>query len=119
VTTAYWALTGLVCLSQGVSGALDLIGAEVITEGLASLGYPAYVATILGVWKLLAVVALLAPGLPRVKEWAYAGLFFDLSGAFASHYMSGDGPADLAPPLIVLALVIGSYLLRPADRRLV
>ena len=116
---AYWILTGLVCLSQGASGIMDLAGAEQIMEGLAALGYPAYVATILGVWKLGAALTLLAPGIPLIKEWAYAGLFFDLTGAFSSHYLNGDGPADLAPPLIVLALVIGSYLLRPADRRLV
>jgi len=117
-TTAYWVLTALVCVSQGASGIMDLTGAASIMEGLAALGYPAYVANILGFWKLAAVVALLAPGLPLVKEWAYAGLFFDMTGAFASHSMNGDPFSLRAAPLAVLALVIGSYVLRPPDRRL-
>ncbi|MDG2308360.1 MAG: DoxX family protein [Candidatus Binatia bacterium] len=81
----YGALTGLVCVSWGASGIMGLTGAEQIMEGLAALGYPAYVATILGVWKLRAAVVLLAPGLPLIKEWCYSGLFFDLTGALASH----------------------------------
>jgi hypothetical protein len=85
---------------------------------LANLGYPAYVATILGVWKAAAVVTLLAPGLPRVKEWAYAGIVFDLTGGFASHLFNHDPLPKPIVPLFFLSIALTSYLLRPASRRL-
>ena len=73
--------------------------------------------TVLGIWYVLAGVALLAPRLPLLKEWAYAGLFFNYSGALASHPAVGDGVATAAGPLFFLALVIASWSLRPAARR--
>ena len=85
---------------------------------MKKLGYPLYFPRILGAWKLLAAVALLAPGFPRVKEWAYAGITFAMTGAFISHIAAGDPVATWFPPLVVLALALGSYALRPADRRL-
>lgn len=113
----YWILTGLIVLSQGASGIGDLAGAAPLVEAITALGYPVYLLKILGTAKLLGVIALAAPGFPRLKEWAYAGFVFDFLGAFASHLLNGDGPGLLAPPLVVLAILIGSYLLRPADRR--
>ena len=114
----YWICTGIICLSQGASGVMDFIGAEPVAEGIAALGYPPYVLYILGFWKLAAVPALLVPGWRLLKEWAYAGLFFDFTGAFASHTLNGDGIELLAPPIILLAILAGSYVLRPASRRL-
>ena len=114
----YWLLTGLVVLSQGASGVGDLAGAKPFVEGVTALGYPVYILKILGPFKILGAIALAAPGFPRLKEWAYAGFTFDFIGAFASHLFHGDGPAELAPPLILLAILVGSYLLRPASRRL-
>ena len=114
----YWILTGLIVLSQGASGIGDLMGAEPLVEGVTSLGYPAFVLNILGPWKLLGAIVLALPGKGLWKEWAYAGFFFDLTGAFASHLMHGDGVDLLMPPLVILAFLIGSYLLRPADRKL-
>ena len=73
--------------------------------------------TIIGTWKLLGVAALALPRLPILKEWAYAGFFFDFTGAFASHAASADGFDKLAPPLILLAVLMGSYALRPSDRK--
>ena len=115
---AFWILTTLVVLSQLVSGVLDLAGFEPITKSVTALGYPAYVLYILGPCKILGAITLAAPGFPRLKEWAYAGFVFDFVGAFASHALHGDGPGLLIPPLIPLSLLIGSYVLRPADRRL-
>ena len=80
----YWIFTALICLSQGASGIMDLIGAEPVASGIAALGYPSYVLYILGFWKLAAVPALLVPGLPLLKEWAYAGFFFDFVGGMRS-----------------------------------
>lgn len=114
----YWICTGIICLTQGASGVMDFSGFAPIVEGITALGYPQYVLYILGFWKLAAVAALLSPGLPLVKEWAYAGLFFDFTGAFASHALHGDGIDLLAPPLVLLAILAGSYFLRPASRRL-
>jgi uncharacterized membrane protein YphA (DoxX/SURF4 family) len=85
---------------------------------MTDLGYPGYVALILGVWKLLGGVVVLAPGLPRLKEWAYAGMIFDLTGAAASHAANGDSAANIATPLIIAGIVMASWALRPASRRL-
>lgn len=80
------------------------------------LGYPGYFARILGAWKLLGVIALLAPGLGRVKEWAYAGFVFNLTGATLSHLAVGDSILEAIPPLALLGLAAASYVLRPSDR---
>lgn len=114
----YWATTGLVAAAFAFGGVMDLMAPPEMLAGLAHLGYPAYLAPLLGVWKLLGAVAVLAPGFPRIKEWAYAGMFFDLTGAAVSHAASGDPAANVLTPLFILALVIASYLLRPESRRL-
>ena len=115
---AYWIVTAIVGLGVGGGGVADILYLPQIAETMINLGYPPYFARIIGVWKILALFALFAPGLPRLKEWAYAGLFFDLSGAFISHLMVGDGVDKLLPPIIFLALTVASWSLRPANRRL-
>lgn len=110
----YWATTLLSVLALGAGGVLDLLHAPPVMEALHHLGYPAYVATLLGGWKHLGVAALLAPGAPRLKEWAYAGFFFDLSGAAISHAASGDPAESVVTPLVLLALVMASWALRTA-----
>ena len=116
--TAYWASTGFAALALGATGAADLLRVPPITESLAHLGYPAYFATILGTWDLLGAAAIVAPGLPRVKEWAYAGTFFTLTGAALSHAASGDPVGKVLLPLVVLGAVVVSWTLRPARRTL-
>ena len=86
----FWILTGLVCLSQGASGVLDLMQNQGLVDAMKGLGYPAYLLYILGVCKLGGAITLAAPG-ATLKEWAYAGFFFDFMGAAASHALSGDG----------------------------
>lgn len=117
-TIAYWIATGLLVLPMGGGGVADLMHAEDVMKALAHLGYPEYLATILGVAKLLGVVAILVPGMPRLKEWAYAGFAIDLIGAFASHMWVGDPIADVMPPVIVLGIAMTSWALRPESRRL-
>ncbi len=114
----YWVLTGLIVLSQGASGIGDLMGAEGLVKGITDLGYPAYILWILGPWKVLGAIALAVPGKARLKEWAYAGFFFDFTGAFASHLLHGDGADMVVPALVLTAVLVGSYKLRPAGRRL-
>ena len=114
----YWATTGLVAAAFAFGGVMDLTASPDVVAGLAHLGYPAYLAPLLGVWKVLGAVAVVVPGFPRIKEWAYAGMFFDLTGASVSHAASGDPVGNVLTPLFIVALVAASYLLRPESRRL-
>ena len=114
----YWIATGLFCAALGLGGLAYVIRVEFMAERMAELGYPLYFMTILGTAKLLGVVALLAPGRPLLKEWAYAGFAFNLIGATASHAFAGDPLSHTIRPAIVLAIGVASYLLRPADRKL-
>ena len=114
---AYWVLTVLFCLAMGLSGFLNLTRFEGMRESITDLGYPVYLMSILGVAKILGVVALLIPKAPHLKEWAYAGFAFDMLGAAASHAFSGHSAPEIIVPLVVLSIAIGSYVLRPSDRR--
>ncbi len=109
------AITAFVLLS---GGAAYLLGAEWAVTGVTALGYPAYLVTILGVWKVLGAVALTVPGFPRLKEWAYAGVAFDLSGAAVSHLVSASPAFHVVVPAILLAVAALSWATRPASRRL-
>jgi hypothetical protein len=117
-TTGYWVVTGLFCAVYFASGTADVLHAPRVVETLAHLGYPAYVGYILGPWKLLGVLALLAPRAVRLKEWAYAGAVFDLTAGLESHLFSGDAIAKPLLPALLLCLLVASYLLRPTSRRL-
>ncbi|MGE0784241.1 MAG: DoxX family protein [Sandaracinaceae bacterium] len=117
-TVAYWVLTGLLAFALTYGGVMDLVHADALVEGMRSLGYPDYVMTILGVLKLAGVVAILAPRFGRLKEWAYAGIAFDLGGAVASHLFSGDAIGKVLPPLVLLGIAFASWWLRPASRKL-
>ena len=112
----YWLTTGLFAAAFLAAGAAELAGAPAAVTATLALGYPAYVLTILGLWKVLSVPALLAPRLPRLKEWAYAGIFFDLTGAAASHAFSGESPGKIATPLVLLLIAAASWALRPPSR---
>lgn len=111
---SYWVTTVLFALAIGASGIADLVPLQQIVEGFGLLGYPVYLTTLLGVWKLLGVVAILAPRFPRLKEWAYAGFFFELSGAAFSHIAAGVGSP--ASPIVFAALGLASWALRPEGR---
>lgn len=97
---------------------MNLLRADVQQESIAALGYPEYLMTILGVAKILGVVALLLPRLPLLKEWAYAGFTFDLLGASASHAFAEHSIGEVLIPLMILTLAVGSYWLRPVTRRI-
>ena len=117
-TLAYWTTTVLFCLAMGAGGVFDLTLAPQVIEGLQKLGYPAYLGYILGFWKVCGVIVLILPGLPLVKEWAYAGFVFNLTGASASHFFSHDTPDKIATPLVILAIGIVSYVTRGGCRSL-
>ena len=113
----FWSTTAVlafVCLSGGVADLLRLPGT---LEGMTDIGYPAYVLTILGFWKVLGAIAVLVPRFPRLKEWAYAGAFFELTGAVASHVASGSSVRHLIWPGLFALCAIVSWALRPQSRR--
>ena len=87
--------------------------------GITRLGYPIYFLTILGIWKILGVVALLIPRFPLLKEWAYAGFFFAMSGAVFSHIALGDSISEIFPSMLLLVLTVVSWYFRPADRKMI
>ena len=122
-TIGAWVATTLIALETFVGGITDLVhGGTDLVAGppvvgvVTHLGYPVYILTILGVWKLLGAVVICVPGLPRLKEWAYAGVFFELTGAAASYVLRGEITSDLAAPLILAALAMLSWALRPEGR---
>jgi hypothetical protein len=115
---AYWGATGLLCLGMLAGGSGQLLRASFNVNGMLHLGYPLYVLTIVGFWKLCGVVVLLAPGLPLLKEWAYAGFILLLTSATASHIASGDGVSGWIAPFVFACLAVASWWLRPAERRL-
>lgn len=117
VKITYWVVT--IWLSLGVlsGGIFQLMRMEDAVANFVRLGYPVYVLTILGVWKILAVIAILIPKFPILKEWAYAGLFFLLSGALVSHIAVSDPFADTFPSVLTLVLTGVSWYLRPANRK--
>lgn len=116
--TGYWIFTVLAALLFAVPGAALLLRIPHFTADMAQLGYPMYFLTILGVWKLLGVIAILSPRLPRLKEWAYAGMIFDLSSAVISRIVMGGDKFKILPPVLVGVIVILSWRLRPAGRTL-
>jgi uncharacterized membrane protein YphA (DoxX/SURF4 family) len=114
----YWVTTALIALLIGSGGIMQVIQTHDSVAGVTRLGYPVYFVVLLGVWKILGAAAILAPRLPRLKEWAYAGIVFDLTGASASHASSGSGAGNVVAPLIFTILVFASWALRPASRTL-
>lgn len=115
----YWIATLWLCLGMLTSGVVQVIHLKEEVDFMTLLGYPVYFLTIIGVWKILGVVAVLAPKFPLVKEWAYAGFFFTMSGAFFSHIAVGDSFGEMFPALLLTTLTIVSWYFRPAERRLV
>jgi uncharacterized membrane protein YphA (DoxX/SURF4 family) len=115
---AYFASLAVFALAMLGSGIADVLQPASFQAAMRHLGYPAYVATLLGVWKLLGVLAIVAPGRARLKEWAYAGFTFDLSGAFVSHLVSGDELGKALVPLLLLGIGLVSWATRTPGRRL-
>lgn len=115
----YWIATLWLALGMTATGTVQLFKLQpTAIEQVTHLGYPLYLLTILGVWKLLGVVAVLAPGFPRLKEWAYAGFFFAMSGAAISHIVSGDPIGEILPSVLLLTLTVVSWYFRPESRKL-
>lgn len=115
--TIYWIATVWLSLGMLSSAIVQLIRMDDAVQSLAHLGYPPYLLTILGVWKILGVAAILAPKLPLLKEWAYAGFFFVTSGALISHMVMGDGLGEIFPAILLGTLTVVSWYFRPESRK--
>lgn len=114
----YWISTPWLALGMTSTGVVQLLQMKQETDMMAHLGYPLYFLTILGIWKLLGTIAVLVPKFPLLKEWAYAGFFFAMSGALFSHLACGDEAKELFGPVLLLVLTVVSWHFRPADRKI-
>ncbi len=118
----YWIATAWLALGMVSTAAVQLFkgktgqgGADMITH----LGYPVYLLTILGIWKIFGTVAVLIPKFPLLKEWAYAGFFFVMTGAIFSHVALGDPVNEILPAFLLLALTVVSWYFRPENRKII
>jgi uncharacterized membrane protein YphA (DoxX/SURF4 family) len=115
---AYWLSSASIAFIFVSSGICYAIALPQVVEGVQHLGFPLHFIVLLGVWKVLGGIAILVPGLPRVKEWAYAGMFFDLTGAAFASTAVGNAWWHVVAPLSIAAMLVVSWTLRPASRRL-
>lgn len=114
----YWIATVWLALGMVSTGMVQLLNMQEEADNFTHLGYPLYLLYILGSWKILGAVAVLTPGFPRIKEWAYAGFFFTMSGAVMSHIAVGNPVDKIFPSLLLLVLTMVSWYFRPSDRKL-
>jgi uncharacterized membrane protein YphA (DoxX/SURF4 family) len=121
-SVVYWMMTILVAFPIGSGGVMQVAHVKETVDGFVHiLGYPAYFVTILGVWKVLGAIAILMPAFPRLKEWAYAGIMFDLTGAAWSNAAVGGYGAygfHILAPLIIAGFTVASWALRPESRKI-
>lgn len=117
-TIMYWIITGMLCFCM-LGGIGQLFQVKEIVAGFAPLGYPLYFISIIGFWKTMAIIAILIPKFPLLKEWAYAGVFFAMTGASISHIAVNDSVFHIVVPLIIASLAICSWYLRPASRKII
>jgi DoxX-like protein len=115
---AYWICTVVIALAIGSGGVALALRVPQNVEGIKALGYPLHFIVELGIWKVLGALTLLAPGLRLVKEWAYAGIFFDLSGAVVTAAANGSAAFHIIAPLVLIGVLVASWALRPESRRL-
>ena len=114
----YWVVTGFLAIAMTAGGTQQMLQIGGYNQIATRLGYPLYLLSIIGVWKILGVVAILLPKYPLLKEWAYAGIFFVLSGAALSHMAAGQSFAEAMPSLFLLLITVLSWYFRPADRKI-
>lgn len=115
----YWVATLWLALGMTATGIVQFIKLKEETTMMVHLGYPLYFLTLLAIWKFLGVITILIPKFPLLKEWAYAGFFFAMSGAVFSHIASGDAAKELFGPVLLIVLTVISWYFRPVDRKTV
>ena len=115
----YWIATIWLSLGMVSTGIVQFLKVKEEVDMFTHLGYPVYLLTILSIWKFLGVIAVLIPKFPLLKEWAYAGFFFAMSGAVFSHLAAGSGAKEFFGPLLLIVLTVVSWYFRPADRKII
>lgn len=115
----YWIATIWLAVAMLASGLQQIFHTKSFVDIIVPLGYPTYFLTILGVWKILGLTAILIPKFSLLKEWAYAGFFFAMPGAVFSHIASGDSMNEIVPSLVLLIMTVASWYFRPADRKII
>ncbi|MFL5787848.1 MAG: DoxX family protein [Flavisolibacter sp.] len=115
----YWISTIWLASGMIAGGVQQVFHAKTFDDMMVHLGYPLYFLYILGIWKILGTIAILIPSFNLLKEWAYAGFFFAMSGAVFSHLALGDPINETAPSLVLLILTILSWYFRPVNRRMI
>ena len=115
----YWIFTLWLSLGMVSTGIVQLLKTKEEADMFMHLGFPLYLLTIIGIGKMLGVVAVLIPRFPVLKEWAYAGFFFVMSGAVISHLIMGDPWNEIFPPMLLLILTMISWYFRPANRKMI
>ena len=115
----YWVVTIFLSIGMLAGGIQQTLQIGGYNEIITKLHYPLYVLSILGIWKILGIIAILIPKFPLLKEWAYAGFFFAMSGAAISHFAVGQSFTEALPALILLIVTILSWYFRPSDRKII
>jgi hypothetical protein len=115
----YWIFTAWLSLGMVSTALVQLFKAKEEVDNITQLGYPVYFLTIIGTWKILGVITVLIPKFTLVKEWAYAGFFFAMSGAIFSHIATGNPVSKMFPSLLLLVLTVISWYFRPANRKII
>ena len=114
----YWAATIWMAVAFLIGGVAQLARVEQAVNSFDNLGFPHYFLSILGVWKILGVIAILLPKTPLLKEWAYAGFFFVITGAIITHITMGDPAIEIATRVFLLIIIIVSWFYRPQDKKI-
>ena len=115
----YWIITGLLSFCIFFGGLTQAVQMKQTIEGFKPLGYPTYFISLIGIWKMLGIIAILIPGFKLLKEWAYAGIFFTMTGAVISHIASDDIKVQIIAPFMLAVFAVLSWYLRPADRKII
>ncbi|MDF2432938.1 MAG: hypothetical protein JWP44_2569 [Mucilaginibacter sp.] len=115
----YWTITAILSFFIFSGGLAQAVQVKGVVQGFKPLGYPAYFISLIGVWKALGVIAILIPKFKLLKEWAYAGIFFAMSGAVISHIASNNVSVQIIAPILLAVLTVLSWYLRPADRKII
>jgi hypothetical protein len=116
---SYWIITGILSFCIFLGGLAQAVLANGVVQGFKPLGYPTYFISLIGVWKMLGVIAILIPNFKLLKEWAYAGIFFAMTGAVISHIASNDVHVQIIAPFLFAVFTVLSWYLRPADRKII
>jgi hypothetical protein len=114
----YWIITVLLSFCIFSGGLFQALQLPDVLKGFKPLGYPTYFISLIGIWKMLGIIAILIPGFKLLKEWAYAGIFFTMTGAVISHLASNDIHAQIIAPFVLAIFTALSWYLRPANRRI-